>query len=298
MELLASPVNELGRLFQRHRHYRSASVAYAAATALSPGWAAPWFNRGLMAKFQRRWRDCLSHTLRATELDPDMPGAWWNLGIAATALGDWTVARRAWWRCGVSVPLGDGPPDMALGSVPIRIDPEGRAEVVWCERLDPARARIKNVPFPESGRGCGDLLLTDGEPRGYRQSGGRQVPVFNELQVLSPSALSTFSVTLTAPDASALSGLEALAGEQGVIIEDWSTVRVLCACCSEGSPEPHEHEEPSDSWSVPRTVGVAAEHDHRVDNLLTAWTAAGAERSIVEVVCLLDRCSTAPASAA
>jgi hypothetical protein len=298
MELLASPVNELGRFFQKHQHYRTASAFYGAATLLAPEWAAPWFNRGLMAKFQRRWQDCLSHTLRATELDPEMSGAWWNLGIAATALGDWPVARRAWWRSGVSVPLGDGPPDMALGSVPIRLDPDGQAEVVWCERLDPARARIRSVPFPASGRGCGDLLLTDGEPRGYRQSGGRQVPVFNELQVLSPSPLSTFAVTLSAPNADAMAGLEDLAGKQGIFVEDWSTVRVLCACCSEGTPGPHEHDEAPDSWSVSRSVGVAAPHDDSVHSLLTSWAAAGPERSIIEVVCLLDRCSPASASAA
>lgn len=298
MTLLASPVNELGRFFQRRGLYRAATAAYAVATAFSPEWGAPWFNRGLIAKFQRRWPDCFSHTLRATELDPEMPGAWWNLGIAATALGNWPVARRAWWRSGVSVPLGDGPPDMDLGSVPIRIDPEGHAEVVWCERLDPARARIKNVPFPESGRGCGDVLLTDGEPRGYRQSGGSQVPVFNELQILSPSALSTFVITLTAPNAAAMAALEELATAQGLSAEDWSTVRVLCACCSEGSPEAHDHDEAPGSWSHSRTVGVAAPSDEHVHSLLTAWTAAGPDRSTVDVECQLDRCPSVSASPA
>jgi len=159
-------------------------------------------------------------------------------------------------------------------------------------------ARIKNVPFPESGRGCGDVLLTDGEPRGYRQSGGRQVPVFNELQVLSPSALSTFVTTLTAPDAEALTALEELARAEGLSVEDWSTVRALCACCSEGSPEAHNHEEAPASWPNSRTVGVAAPSDDHVHRLLTAWTAAGPDRSAVDVECQLDRCPSTPKPAA
>ena len=93
---------------------------------------------------------------------------------------------------------------MALGAVPIRIDPHGAPEVVWCERLDPARVRIASVPFPESRRACGDVLLTDGEPRGYREYAGRQVPVFNELELLAASKFSTFAVTLSAPDEEAI----------------------------------------------------------------------------------------------
>ena len=168
---------------------------------VSPSWAVPWFNRGLTAKFAHRC-DSLRFNLQATKLDPSFKPAWWS----------YRHRRDCHWRLdgrrlrhgstyGVAVPPGDGPLDMRLGGIPIRIDPSGTAEVVWCERLDPARARIVNIPFPDSGRACGDILLTDGEAQGYREAAGRQVPVFNELEVLSASTLSTFSANVQCPRA-------------------------------------------------------------------------------------------------
>lgn len=86
---------------------------------------------------------------RAVELDSSDEAAWWNLGIAATALGEWREARTAWRACGIEIPEGDGPPDLDFGLVPVRLDPAGCGEVVWCRRIDPARAVIRNVPLPE-----------------------------------------------------------------------------------------------------------------------------------------------------
>lgn len=54
---------------------------------------------------------------------------------------------------------------------------DGNAEVVWCRRLDPARALIRNVPMAESGRGYGDLVLHGGEPKGTRSIEGREVSI-------------------------------------------------------------------------------------------------------------------------
>src|SRR5450631_2990236 len=109
--LFANGVNELGRALDRRGQVRIGDLFYAIATWLDPDWYAPWFNRGILAKAQGRWLDCRAYNVKATDLNPSFEGSWWNLGIAATALADWQVARRAWSRCGVSIPLGDGPPD-------------------------------------------------------------------------------------------------------------------------------------------------------------------------------------------
>ena len=83
-------------------------------------------------------------------IDKKDKAAWWNLGIAATALGRWDVARSAWRGFGINMPKGDGPIDFPCGTCPIRINPDGDAEVVWAERIDPARAELLSIPFPES----------------------------------------------------------------------------------------------------------------------------------------------------
>jgi hypothetical protein len=100
---------------------------------------------GLVRKRQRRWTESLACNLRAAALDPTDEAAWWNAGIAATALGAWASARQAWAAFGIELPPGDGEITMRLGLTPIRLNPQSNDEVVWCTRVDPARAIIHNV---------------------------------------------------------------------------------------------------------------------------------------------------------
>jgi hypothetical protein len=176
-----------------------------------------------MAKFQRRWRDCRAFNERAVELDPNDPPSWWNLGIAATALADWETARRAWSSYGIQVPAGTGPIDMELGAVPIRLSPVVHPEVVWCRRLDPARAVVRSVPTPDCGRGCGDTVLHDGAANGHRLLDGREVPVFDELELLAPGRLHTFSVRVVAPAQADVKELESLSIDHELMVEDWDS---------------------------------------------------------------------------
>jgi hypothetical protein len=81
------------------------------------------------------------------------------LGIAATALHDWPEAAAT--AC-------------------VRLNPQSSGEVVWGERLDPARLVILNVPLPESRHRFRDIILNDGAENGTRAVGGIQVPVFAE----------------------------------------------------------------------------------------------------------------------
>ena len=109
MNLAAHLANELGRTCAAHGLISAASAAYAGAAFLAPAWSAPWFNRGLLAKLQRRWAESLRLNRRAAELEPNDPPIWWNLGIAATALGEWNTAREAWGRYGIHVPPATAP---------------------------------------------------------------------------------------------------------------------------------------------------------------------------------------------
>ncbi len=263
----AQRLNDKGQELSAKGWYIEAEVAYRAAAAAKPKWAVPWYNLGLMQKYRGNWEASLDCNLRSAELDPSDEASWWNAGIAATALGRWDVARRAWQSFGMSIPSGEGPIEMELGHVPIRLS-EG--EVVWSRRLDPARAVLISVPLPSSGHHWGDLLLHDGAANGYRMLGERQVPVFDALACLQPSAFVTFVAELQAAK-SDVEILSSIAEDSGGAAEDWSTsTRILCKECSEGTVG-HIHDDhvaPADPH-----CGIAARDEAHAREILAAWLA-------------------------
>ncbi|HSH80086.1 MAG TPA: tetratricopeptide repeat protein [Herpetosiphonaceae bacterium] len=276
MKQSATEYNARGIELEDAGDIAEAEAWYRQAADAAPEWAVPWYNLGLLYKRQRRWSDSLRAGRRAVELDPSEQDAWWNVGIAATALGDWRAAREAWTACGIEMPAGDGPPEMRLGMTPIRVNPSGDGEVLWCDRIDPARAIIRNVPLPESGHRFKDLLLHDGAPNGYRMSRGREVPVFDALAILAPSSFSTWEVVVEAPSPDDCVALEELAQDRGLGAEDWSTIRRLCVMCSEGRP--HASHDWVVEYEPARRWGIAAHSESDVREILARWSAeAGRE---------------------
>ena len=89
----------------------AAEAAFLRAAELAPQWSVPWYELGLLCKYQCRWEESWRYNAQATRLDASDQSAWWNLGIAATALRDWGAARAAWGQCGIPLPPGDGAPD-------------------------------------------------------------------------------------------------------------------------------------------------------------------------------------------
>lgn len=80
-------------------------------------------------------------------------------------------------------------PAPQLGSIDIRLT---RVDGALLPRT--ARAIIQNVPLAASGHRYGDLLLHDGAPEGTRILDGREVPVFNALQLLHASDYGAYTV--------------------------------------------------------------------------------------------------------
>lgn len=222
-----------------------------------------WFEAGLYSKARGRWAESAQRNKRAAELcseqdrheyDGVNPAAW-NLGIAATAVGDWATARWAWTEYGVSgIAAGSDPIDGDFGVTPVRLNPDrpslphqvapdfGDTEVVWCWRRSPAHAVISSVPLPESGHRFRDVLLHDGEPKGQRWNGERDVSVFDELARLEESGLSTWQAQVAGAEPDDLQALADLVGPSGLGLDDWSGIRLMCSQCSHGSPGPaHEH---------------------------------------------------------
>lgn len=238
MTTSAGSLNDLGNDLKDEGRFAEAERAYQAAIEAAPLWSVPWYNLGLPHKILRQWADSARCNQRAVELDPADGDAWWNLGIAATARADWALARRAWQNCGIEMSDGADEPRLNFGPVPIRLNAASEGEVVWCDRIDPARAIIRNIPLPSSGHREGDLLLHDGAPNGYRVWNDRDYPVFDALQVLLPSERNTYEARVAVAEQAGLVALEELAGSFGIPMEDWETMSWVCKQCSEGTRTP------------------------------------------------------------
>lgn len=269
----AEEENEKGRILLDEGLLEDAKLHFRRASEAAPEWSVPFYNLGLASKFQKRWSESLAANWSAHRLNPEDDAAFWNLGIAAGAVGDWEKARVAFEAMGMKLPQGEGPWDLRLGLIPIRINPEHEPEVVWCHRLDPVRAEIASVPFSRSQRRFGDILLTDGAPAGYRQLGEREVPVFNELEVLVPSNYATWEAEIEVADPTVVEDLVAFLSEHGVTAEDWTAnVQYLCKACSEGRPHDHHDHELRPEWEKTRRLGLAVPGSMEPGSLLRIFS--------------------------
>ena len=275
----AEELNEQGRRLAHAGDATGAESAYKAAIALAPRWSAPVYNLGLMYKYRGEWGLSLQYNKLATELSPDDEASWWNLGIAATAIGDWVQARRAWQACGMTPPVGEGAPEFNFGTTPVRLDPEGEAEVVWARRMDPARAVIASVPLPSSRYRWRDIVLTDGAQEGQRMVEGRTYPVFNALQLLSASEFVTIVVELGSANDAAIEALGSMAMDEEIGAEYWGmSTRILCRACSLGLPDEHTGQ---DSAPAHPHMGLAVRDESVVPPLLDRWLASQPSADLV-----------------
>lgn len=298
---LAFRANELGIQLRDEGEDDRALACYREALSFRPDWATPWYNIGLVHKYRCEWRESLDANLEAIRLDPSSQGAIWNTGIAATALGDWAHARSAWKQYGIDIGEGDGPVDYPIGATPVRVAVDGKPEVIWTRRIDPARAVIESVPLAASGRRYGDLLLHDGAPNGYRKIGAHEKAVFDELQLLKASGYSTFEVVVEAATSADLDDLYARYQSDCVVMENWTeTLHTLCKACSEGRPFAeggHNHDEPArddGSWRL----GIAALEAGQARRALDAWLGAKPGVKLSAFECVLDAAATQPTGSA
>ncbi len=253
---------------------------YMAALALDMQRPDTLYNVGLYHKYRGAWAESFRYNKRSVELRPTAEAANWNLAIAATALRDWATARACWQRMGVKIPDGTGPIDANFGSTVVRLNADGEAETVWATRICPVRARIENIPFPESGFAWGDVVLHDGAPMGTRlDSQGRERHVFNVLEMFEPAVLSTYGADVVVAGPENIDALRELARAAGRWMEDWSgDVRMLCKACSEGrAHEAHDHDGGPGQWDPEHQIGIAAGSEEEVERLFDQWIGPGRE---------------------
>jgi tetratricopeptide (TPR) repeat protein len=279
----AELLNGLGSAFIDKGGKGLGEALYTFAARIDAGWSVPWYNLGLHYKNCGRWEESLKSNQRAVQLDPSDKAGWWNLGIAATALKNWPEARRAWKAYGISLSSDiDGEVQMPTTTACVRLNPKVSGEVVWGLRIDPARIIILNVPLPESGYRFRDILLNDGASDGTRiDESGAEVAVFNELGIWQVSEYSTFAAKLHVPDEAAEKCLIEICREHEVGVEDWSTIRFLCAQCSRGNPGPHEClTKPLEGDS--RRFGFAAKTREGLTDALQKWITSTGETAFGE----------------
>ena len=204
------------------------------ALEVQPDKSESHYNLGLIYKYRSNWEKSMYHNQEAVRHEPQNEAANWNLAIAATALHNWNVARNTWTRLGMGITQGDGPIEDNFGQTPVRLNPEDQGEVVWAQRLCPVRARIYNIPLPESGFGYGDIVLHDGAATGEREWQGRKYLVFNVLELFERSGFETHVFNVEHASPTQIENLQQSIAEIGAV-EDWShSIQILCRQCSEG----------------------------------------------------------------
>jgi hypothetical protein len=280
----AQELHQQAQLLDDEGHKDEAIRLYQEAIALDPQKSESFYNIGLIYKYRGDWLASFEWNLRANQLEPSDEAARWNLAIAATALRDWKTARQAWLDQGISLDGDAGPIEMDFGATPVRLNADSNGEVVWATRIDPVRARIDNIPFPDSGFRFGDVVLHDGAPTGTRTRNGREYGVFNVLELFERSGLPTLEVAVQAPTEHDLEKLEQIFSGADIPLEIWSkNVRPICRQCSEGNPHEHHDADLDVSASSEHRLGIAADDSGMVDVLLARWE-AGSSGSVVSIV--------------
>ncbi len=277
----AQRLHEEGQQLDALGKVEEAIEQYLSAIDCDPKSPESYYNIGLIYKYQSKWEESFEFNKKANEIDPKDEAARWNLAIAATALRNWDVARKCWEENGIDLDKDKdkGPIESDFGITPVRLNPFEKGEVVWASRIDPVRARIDSIPFPESGYYYGDVVLHDGAAVGYREIGEREYPVFNVLELFDKSSFMTCIARVAAGDQLDIDKLEDMFSESHCEFEDWTTnVRMLCRQCSEGSPHvqhdqelEHQDQEQKEGLHSERKLGIAYHDINDVSLLFDGW---------------------------
>lgn len=254
--------NALGTAFRLagREHDQEALDAYSHALATENRLA--WrFNMGLLLKNRQRWEEGTQLFKELFEEDSTDPPILWNLGICATARGDAELACRAWQAAGFPAVMGeDGRPRIErLGQVKVRVpgypeDAEGVVcfEHLWVQPLSPCHGRVLNPMLYSSPVEVHDLVLWDGQPIGYAQVDGVQVPRFAMLERLQGGGWQSFRFRAEQAEAGQISELSNfLPHESSLYIFEEQVAFVCMQCIRTGGPHSEEHErDPPDESRV------------------------------------------------
>lgn len=220
---------------------------------------------GELYKRQLDWKACLHYNKKAIALSPTLTGSWWNLGIAATAMKKWKLAQSVWNKFGYQPPQ-----DRGITSIRLRHD-GGLFEITGAELIDPARARIRNIPHPLSGCQYGDLVLIDGTLKGYHVSAGLKVPVYDFLCVVKPSNYQTYPCFLYDANEEAIHQLRKLCRQNDLGFENWSLAWWFMQLDDTPKPEYLNTLNPTPKQLPETQVAIASPDKESAETVLRTW---------------------------
>lgn len=259
--------------YDRIRDHYNAVKLFKKLIRLVPDWYKPYQHLGAIYKVRKEWKPSFHYIQKAIDANPQDEISWWNLGIVATAMKRWRLARIAWNETGYKFnDQKDTAIDVNLGIAPVRINPESRSEIIWTERIDPARAIIESIPHPASGKRYRDVLLIDGIEQGYSVVNQRKMPVYDELIVLSQSRYRTFVVELVDVEPNDITILDKLCLNADLGFDNWSkATRSLVTKRSNVLPEYYTDYIPEDWNGSSYIVAIAAHQEEEVLEVLKSW---------------------------
>lgn len=191
---------------------------------MAPDWSVPFAFLSRTYRSRMEWKPTFHYCLKAVEHNAFDENLWETLGIAATALGEWETARYAWNQLGFHFKPSAEALHLDLGIVPVRLNPGTQPEIVAARRIDPVRCVIESIPQPSSGRGYKDLILVENQTNQnssfYLQR--KKLYIHDELQLLKPSNLHTFSVLLHTSSAGDVDILANLCLSANIGFDNWS----------------------------------------------------------------------------
>ena len=188
----------------------------------APDHVPPYRQLANLYKRRQEWKPCYYYAQCVLDRAPEDLEIWRTLGIVATARSDWMLARQAWNKFGYNFREINVELDLEMGGIAICLNPETKPEIVWAQRIDPARARIISVPQPSSGLRHKDIVLVDHEIGGHRIVGRKRVPIYPALGVWKKSTYTTYSILLEVDSLEQLDILSDLCRERGLGFDNWS----------------------------------------------------------------------------
>lgn len=252
-------------------HYNAIKL-YKKVIRLSPQWGEPYRCLGEIYKYRREWKPSFYYIQKALEINPDNEKSWWSLGIVATALKKWRWAREAWNKVGYQLRRNNKALVLDMGAVPVRLNPKGKAEIVWATRIGPVRAVIESIPHPDSGKNYHDIVLLDTEPSGFHIVKNKRIRVYDELEVIKTSRYKTFSVVLETADTKAINILDRLCLDADLGFDNWSkATHSLVRKNNQSLPEYHSEDLDFSYLHEAYLVAIAAHSEKEVQQVLKNW---------------------------
>ncbi len=272
LEQMPAPPCDIMEMYEQAVVYRRQGDTYNAVKLFKliikkcPEWVQPYWQLSHIYKGRREWKPTLYYTKKALALDTTQPDGWWDLGMAAMALKKWRIARNVWNKFGINLKT------YMPKTVCLRLQYQGRYEIIWGQALGPVRAEIRSIPHPDSGYAFRDIVLYDKEVSGYNIVANKRVPIHDEYGLFKRNYFHTYSCLIDTNTEEDVQLLEQLCKDAGLGFEVWSNASRMMILQKKG--EVPEYYDPS---MLPKNatdglhIAISARYAKNARDVLNNW---------------------------